>query len=297
MPAAMRGGSSARPTGRGAANAAARGRTAAPAGGPSAATILLAALGVLLAALVLILATGGRGARMVEAFGAGVSARLADAGFRLAAVRVKGASPLATGDILKAAGLYKDQPLAGMDLDAIRRRIESVGWVHDVRVVRLLPDTLMIQVVERRQLAVWQAGGRRQVIDVRGAPIPEADPARFPGLPLVVGAGANAVAADLLLELSRRPEVMSQVDALVRVDQRRWDLRLKSGGVIQLPAEGQAAALRRLDELDRASGMMRIGFERLDLRDPTVVAVRPRPGGAATPQPAGAETGEMTTRG
>jgi cell division protein FtsQ len=184
-----------------------------------------------------------------------------------------------------------------MDLDAIRRRIESVGWVHDVRVVRLLPDTLMIQVVERRQLAVWQAGGRRQVIDVRGAPIPEADPARFPGLPLVVGAGANAAAADLLLELSRRPEVMSQVDALVRVDQRRWDLRLKSGGVIQLPAEGEAAALRRLDGLDRASGMMRIGFERLDLRDPTVVAVRPRPGGAAMSQPAGAETGEVTTRG
>lgn len=297
MPAAMRGGSSARPTGRGAATAAARGLMAAPSGGPSAATILLAALGVLLAALVVILATGGRGARMVEAIGAGLSTRLADAGFRLSAVRVKGASPLATGDILKAAGLYKDQPLAGMDLEAIRRRIELVGWVHDVRVVRLLPDTIMIQVVERRQLAVWQAAGRRQVIDVRGAPIPEADPARFPGLPLVVGAGANLAAADLLLELSRRPEVMSQVSALVRVDQRRWDLRLKSGGVIQLPAAGEAAALRRLDELDRASGLMRIGFERLDLRDPAVVAVRPRAGGAAPLQAAGAEAGEVTTRG
>jgi len=291
MPAAMRGGSSARPTGQGAATAAARGRTAAPGGGLSAPTILLAALGVLLAALILILATGGRGARIVATVGEGVSARLAGAGFRLAAVRIKGASPLATADILRAAELYKDQPLAGLDLDAVRRRIESVGWVHDVRVVRLLPDTLLIQVVERRQLAIWQAGGRGQVIDVRGAPIPEADPARFPTLPLVVGAGANVGAADLLLELSRRPEVLSQVDALVRVDQRRWDLKLKSGGVIQLPAEGEAAALRRLDDLDRASGMMRIGFERLDLRDPTAVAVRPRPGGAA---PA---AGELATEG
>lgn len=297
MPAAMRGGSSARPTGQGAAQAAARGRTAAPSGGLQATTILLAALGLLLAALVLILATGGRGARIVETIGAGISGRLADAGFRLSAVRVKGASALATGDILKAAGLYKDQPLAGMDLDAVRRRIESVGWVHDVRVVRLLPDTLLIQVVERRQLAVWQADGRRQVIDVRGAPIPEADPARFPGLPLVVGAGANTFAADLLLELSRRPALMSQVDALVRVDQRRWDLKLKSGGVIQLPFEGQSAALRRLDELDRASGLMRIGFDRLDLRDPSVVAVRPRPGGSAPPAMAGAETGEGKSEG
>ena len=278
MPAAMRGGSSARPTGQGAAQAAARSRAAAPEGGLSAPAILLAALGVLLAALVVILATGERGARLAATISADVNSRLAAAGFRLAAVRVKGASPLATADILRAAGLYKDQPLAGLDLDDVRRRIESVGWVDDVRVVRLLPDTLLIQVVERRQLAVWQVDGRRQVIDVRGAPIPEADPASFSRLPLVVGPGANVGAADLLLELSRRPAVMSQVEALVRVDQRRWDLRLRSGGVIQLPAEGEAAALRRLDELDRASGLMRIGFDRLDLRVPEVVAVRPRSG-------------------
>jgi cell division protein FtsQ len=291
----MRGGSSARPTGQGAAQAAARGRTAAPEGGLSATAILLAALGVIVAALLLILATGERGARLATAVGADVNSRLADAGFRLAAVRVKGASPLATADILRAAGLYKDQPLAGLDLNDVRRRIESVGWVHDVRVVRLLPDTLLIQVVERRQLAVWQVDGRRQVIDVRGAPIPEADPARFTSLPLVVGPGANTGAADLLLELSRRPAVMSQVEALVRVDQRRWDLRLRSGGVILLPAEGEAAALRRLDDLDRASGLMKIGFDRLDLRVPEAVAIRPRPGVALPVSDAGAP--EVEARG
>jgi len=285
MPAAMRGGSSARPTGQGAAQAAARGRAAVPAGGPSAAAILLAALSVILAALVLILATGGRGARMAQAVRTDIAQRLAASGFRLDNVRVKGASPLATGDILKAAGLYKGQPLADMDLDVIRQRIESVGWVHDVRVVRLLPDTLLIQVVERRQLAVWQSAGQRQVIDVRGAAIPEADPAQFAGLPLVVGAGADKAAAAILLELSRRPSVLSQVEALVRVDQRRWDLRLRSGGLIQLPALEDAAALRRLDELDRTSGLMRIGFERLDLRDPAVMAVRPRTGGAVAASP------------
>jgi cell division protein FtsQ len=291
----MRGGSSARPTGQGAAQAAARGRTAAPEGGLSATAILLAALGVIVAALLLILATGERGARLATAVGADVNSRLADAGFRLAAVRVKGASPLATADILRAAGLYKDQPLAGLDLNDVRRRIESVGWVHDVRVVRLLPDTLLIQVVERRQLAVWQVDGRRQVIDVRGAPIPEADPARFTSLPLVVGPGANTGAADLLLELSRRPAVMSQVEALVRVDQRRWDLRLRSGGVILLPAEGEAAALRRLDDLDRASGLMKIGFDRLDLRVPEAVAIRPRPGVALPVSDPGAP--EVEARG
>jgi cell division protein FtsQ len=74
------------------------------------------------------------------------------------------------------------------------------------------------------------------------------------------------------------------------VDGRRWDLRLRSGGLIQLPAEGEADALRRLEDLDRESGLMRIGFDRLDLRVPAVVAVRPRPGAAAEMTgPVGAE--------
>lgn len=283
MPAVVREGSSARPTRREAASAPRARAPAKGAVGLRSTTILVAALGLLMAALIGIAVTGERGARLASGLKTGISMRLADAGFRLAEVHVKGASPLATADILRAASLYKDQPMAGMDLGEIRRRIESVGWVRDVRVVRLLPDTLLIQVAERRQLAVWQVEGRRQVIDVRGAPIPEADPARFPDLPLVVGAGANVDAADLLIELNRRPAILSQVEALVRIDQRRWDLKLRSGGLIQLPAEGVSAALQRLDELDRESGLMRIGFERLDLRVPAVVAVRPRPGAGAPP--------------
>ncbi|MFM8820192.1 MAG: cell division protein FtsQ/DivIB [Phenylobacterium sp.] len=256
--------------------------------------ILLVAFGVLAMSLAAIFLTGERGARLASSAEAALGSRLSGAGFRLAAVHVKGASPLATADILRAAGLYKDQPLATLDLNEVRRRIESVGWVRRVRVVRLLPDTLLIQVEERRQLAVWQIDGRRQVIDVRGAPIPEADPAQFTNLPLVVGPGANIGSADLLFELSRRPAILAQVEALVRVDRRRWDLRLRSGGVIQLPAEGVSAALVRLDELDRQSGLMRIGFERLDLRDPAVVAVRPRPG--ALHPASGAEAPETAAR-
>ena len=111
----------------------------------------------------------------------------------------------------------------------------------------------------------------------------------------MVGAGANLAAADILVELGRHPQVGSQVEALVRVDQRRWDLRLKSGGLIQLPARDEAAALKRLEDLDRTSGLMRIGFDRVDLRDPAVIAVRPRAGGPVAEGPA--PQPENATRG
>ena len=62
----------------------------------------------------------------------------------------------------------------------------------------------------------------------------------------------------------------------MRVDDRRWDLRLKDGSLVQLPAVDEEAALIQLEQLDQRSRILELGFERIDLRDPTMVAVRPR---------------------
>jgi cell division protein FtsQ len=227
------------------------------------------------------LATGHRGERMAQAFTGAVDGQFGRAGFRLRTVHVEGASPMATADIVKAAGIYKNQPLLGLDLETLRRHIEAVGWVKQARVVRLLPDTLVIAVVERRQLAVWQHDGRSYVIDDHGQVIPEADAGRFPTLPLVVGEGGAEHAPEILPVLAQRPRLMEQMDAVVRVDDRRWDLRMKDGSLIQLPATGEDDALMQLERLDARSRILELGFERIDLRNPDVVAVRPREGAPA----------------
>ena len=46
----------------------------------------------------------------------------------------------------------------------------------------------------------------------------------------------------------------------MRVDDRRWDLRLKDGAIIQLPATGEEAALIRLDQLDQKARILELGF-------------------------------------
>ncbi len=106
----------------------------------------------------------------------------------------------------------------------------------------------------------------------------------------MVGEGANLTAAQMLPMIRSRPRLMQRLEALVRVDDRRWDLRLKDGGLIQLPAEGEESALIQLDELDQKARILDLGFSRIDLRDPEMVAVRPKDGGTA-PGAAAAVTG------
>ena len=239
---------------------------------PRTAVIALGA-GALL--LVGVLATGARAERIGASVSHGLDNLTAGMGLTLKRVHITGASPEAEPAIQRALGLYSGQPITSLDLDAIRTRVQGVGWVKEARVVRLLPDTLIVEVKEHDRLAVWQEAGQIKVIDNRGQVIDGADARRYPTLPLVVGKGADVAAGDILPLLAQRPRLMGMVDALVRVDERRWDLRLKDGSLIQLPATEQEAALIRLDALDQRERLLDLGFARVDLRTPDEVAVRP----------------------
>jgi cell division protein FtsQ len=202
--------------------------------------------------------------------------RFAAMGMRVATLTVQGATPAAQADIIRAAAVPKGEPIVHVDLAALRQRVENVGWVKTATVVRLLPDTIVIAVTQRQTLAVWQHDGRTLVVDSTGRPIPEADPGQFADLPLVVGEGAAAAAPAILPAVRGRPRLMQNLEALVRVDDRRWDVRMKDGGLIQLPASGEEQALAQLDQIDQKSRILDLGFSRIDLRDPEMVAVRPK---------------------
>lgn len=255
------------------------------------------AVAALLATLILVatLATGGRGAQVVDgaermavgavdlaASGRGLVAdRFAGLGFRLSEVHLQGASGASQREILQAAAVTPGVPILGLDLNAIRERVEQVAWVHHASVIRLLPDTLVIAVQQRPLMALWQHQGHVDVIAADGRVDPTVDPRHFAALPRVIGAGGNTEAAQLLPLLLKRPGLMARLRAIRRVDQRRWDLLLKAGGTILLPASDEGAALDRLDRLDRGSRLLELGLARIDLRNPKFVVVRPSAGAPA----------------
>ena len=225
--------------------------------------------------LAAVLATGARAERIGASMGHGMDSLTTGMGLSLRRVHITGASAEATPAIRAALDVHAGQPITSLDLAALRDRVQGVGWVEEARVVRLLPDTLIIEVKEHDRLAVWQTGGQNYVIDSHGKTIPGADAGRYPALPLVVGKGADVAAAELLPLLAQRPRLMGRIDALIRVDVRRWDLRLKDGSLIMLPAMGLDSALIRLDALDQRERLLDLGFSRVDLRAEDSVAVRP----------------------
>ncbi len=242
--------------------------------------LAFAGLSVLLLA---VLATGNRAQMLTDGMRDFADRRIAAAGINLQNIHLKGVSDYSRADIRAALDFQRGQPIALMDLAKVKENIEKIGWVESVTVRRQFPDVLIIDVVERPRLAVWQYQNKSYVIDDKGQIIPEARAYNFVDLPLVVGEGANENADEILELVRSRPELMQKLEVLVRVDTRRWDLRLKNATLIKLPALNQEDALARLDTLIASRRVLDQGLAEIDLRDPNALIVAPF---ATTAQPA-----------
>jgi cell division protein FtsQ len=218
------------------------------------------------------------------------------AGFEVKRVDLRGIRNM---DRLTVYAIAFDQHSMAMplvDLDEVREKLLRYGWVQDARVSRRLPDTLVVDIVERTPAAVWQNQGRLRLIDASGVVLEDVTTEPSADLPLLIGPNANLHAGELAQLLAKAPALKPVIAGAIWIGERRWDVRFQSGETLSLP-EGQQEserALVRFARMDSAQRLLGRGFLKFDMRDPTrFVArldrqVRAIDGGAAesAPQPA-----------
>src|SRR6478672_3328888 len=120
-------------------------------------------------------------------------------------------------------------PQALVDVAGIRRQLLHFGWVKDARVSRRLPDTLVIDIVERTPSALWQNQGRLALVDSEGVTLDRVPVDKMPDLPLLIGPGANAQEQQIGRMMAAVPSLKPQLASATWVGGRRWDLNFQSG--------------------------------------------------------------------
>jgi cell division protein FtsQ len=206
-----------------------------------------------------------------------IAATGADLHLTVESVPVEGRERADRQAILDALGVTRGMPILSVDLDAAKARLETVPWIRSVSIERLLPDTLYLQVTERKPLALWQHAGKFDLVDQDGNLIANADPAAFPSLSQVVGDGAPTATPDLLALLAAEPMLQQHVTAAIRVGARRWNIELDNGIEVALPETGASVAWHRLAALDRSDHLLARDLQAIDMRlaDRLVLRVSP----------------------
>jgi cell division protein FtsQ len=198
-------------------------------------------------------------------------------GLVVADIKVEGRETTDRETIVTALGAGPGTPILAMSPRRAKEQLETLPWVRSAVVERRLPDTLYVRLVERKPLALWQHGGKLELIDHEGAVIPVARLDRFAKLPMVVGESAASHAADLLDMLASEPDLASRVSAAIRVGDRRWNLRIDNAIDVLLPRDAAASAWTQLARLERSSAILKRDVQVVDVRLPDRLVLRVNP--------------------
>jgi len=170
--------------------------------------------------------------------------------------------------ILTALGIQRGDSILAFSPEPARLRVAALAWVESATIERRLPNTIRVQIVERRPFALWQHNQRIQIVDHFGTVINSRDVPRYGHLPLIVGADAPRHATALFDTLGSERAVAEQVVSAVWIGARRWDLHFDNGLTVSLPEIGADQAWQRLVYLLDVYDVQEDRITAIDLRLP-----------------------------
>ena len=205
-----------------------------------------------------------------------LAALASDAGFEVRRVEVRGVERMNELKVYEKVLGERDRAMPLVDLAALRAELRELPWVGDARVSRQLPDTLVVDIVERVPHAVLRKPGRYVLIDAGGHELEPVKEARAKTMLVLTGPGAGRQVVQLDTLLEAAPALKPQVRQAEWIGNRRWNLTFKTGQVLALPqgATQSASALVSFARLDGVNRLLGGKVASFDMRAPDRIYLR-----------------------
>lgn len=187
--------------------------------------------------------------------------------FMVSMMELVGASRSVGDDIREIVPV--DFPVSSfdLDLDAMRAAIEGLDAVREADVLVRSGGVLEVRVSERVPAAVWYTRDGIEALDATGHRVKPIEPGDgVPGLYRIAGAGADKAVPEALALFAVAAALGDRVHGLLRVGERRWDVLLRDGKVIQLPEQMPDRVLERVIALHEARDLLDRDIARVDMR-------------------------------
>lgn len=187
-------------------------------------------------------------------------------GFSVDNINISGAKKKTIQLINQNMQITKGDNIFKLSSEEIFNNVSKVTWVKSAVVQKILPNTINIKIEERKPIAVFQTDLLATLIDEDGKFIEEVK-AKPSGIPIVSGNNANIKAKDILELISKFKNIRDNLDALLYVRERRWDI-IVSGIKILLPENDVEKALEILSIVLKSEKINKNTVNQIDLRSP-----------------------------
>ena len=188
-------------------------------------------------------------------------------------VRVVGAQVLGAREVEVAAAVPMNEPLARVDLTAVRARVQRLAAVDRAIVSRRWPSTVVVEVIERTPVAaVPTGGGKFQLIDGDGVAyrtVPEL-PDGLPVARLTAPAPGDVnTRAALTVLASLSDELREQLVAISVAAPARIQLELRKDRTVIWGDDTANATKSQV-----ATVLLKLKGDRIDVSAPAVVTIK-----------------------
>ncbi len=205
--------------------------------------------------------------------------------FQLEKAIVKGCEKTTEKDVLSASGIKTDQNILALSVDGITRKIRTNPWIEDVSVVRELPNRLIIEIRERKPIALVKRDETLFFMDSGGCIFKKLE-GENANLPVLTGCSENGSddrtlikksieLIDFLSASNSFPQIRN-VSEIHGDESSGFALFLDSGLCLQIGFGDYERKLKRLRpvmaELTRRN--MEQSFILIDLQDPGKITVQ-----------------------
>jgi cell division protein FtsQ len=149
-------------------------------------------------------------------------------------VEVAGTAVLTNDQVVETAAVPEAVPLARVDLDAVRARVEGLAAVRSAEVSRAWPDQVRIDVTEREAVAVVSWEGQWRGLDRSGVLFRsyESRPLDLPRVDMRASTPVEALAEAAGVVTSLPQDLLSRVEYLDVGSIDAISLRLKSAATV-----------------------------------------------------------------
>jgi cell division protein FtsQ len=187
-------------------------------------------------------------------------------------VRVVGTDVLTPLQVEQAAAVRMRQPLARVDLGAVRARVQRLAPVDHAVVSRSWPATIVVRVVERVPVAAVPSGREFTLIDAHGVGyrVVEKRPAGLPMARLATpGPGDGNTRAALTVLAALTPQLRAELVAIAVDAPARIKLVLRGDRTV-IWGDDTAGDTKAQE----ATALLRRGGSTIDVSAPNVVTIR-----------------------
>lgn len=214
----------------------------------------------------------------------------ANMGFKVQTVYLEGRNYTPLPEVTKALDISAGTPILSISLSEMRDRLQAIPRVKYAEVARVLPDQIHVQIAEREPIAIWQNSGALHLIDEDGVVMDYINPVQYKNLLLVVGEDAPAHTHELLTMMASEPEIYKNVAAVLRIGDRRWNIRFKNGIELKLPENNASQAWQSFASIERENHILERAIQSVDMRLPDRIFIKSSPQEATPMKATGSET-------